>query len=211
MARLRQGILGPVSGTVGTIIGSNWKDVDYIRSKASRPRGEPTSAQLENQYKFSTVIKFTSSMTGLLQQTFAAYANGMSESNAAFAYNYQHALTGTSPNFSIDYASALVSRGDLLNATGVNATLTNLSVHFTWTDNTGLGLAFPTDKAVLVAYCSQYDLTLYSVGAAVRSAQAGTLDVSGFNGFPVETWIAFMSEDGLSASNSLYTGQLTVS
>jgi uncharacterized protein DUF6266 len=210
MARLRQGILGPVSGSVGTIVGANWKDIDYIRSKSSRPKGDPTPDQLDNQYKFSAVINFVSTMTELLQQTFSKYAVGMSESNAAFSYNYSNALTGVSPDYSIDYAKALVSRGDLMNATGITATVTNKAVHFTWTDNTGLGMAAATDKAVLVAYCKNYNLTIYSVGSATRSAQAGVLDVSNFTGFTVETWIAFLSEDGLMASNSIYTGELTV-
>jgi hypothetical protein len=210
MARLRQGILGPVSGSVGTIVGANWKDIDYIRSKSSRPKGDSTPDQLDNQYKFSAVINFVSTMTELLQQTFSKFANGMSESNAAFSYNYLNALTGTSPDYSIDYAKALVSRGDLMNAAGINATITNKTVHFTWTDNTGLGMAAATDKAVLVAYCKNYNLTIYSIGSATRSAKAGVLDVSNFNGFTVETWIAFISEDGLMASNSIYTGELTV-
>ena len=149
-------------------------------------------------------------MTELLQQTFAKYAVGMIESNAAFSYNYLNAITGTSPDYTIDYAKALVSRGDLMNAAGINATITNKTVHFTWTDNTGLGMAAATDKAVLVAYCKNYNLTIYSIGSAIRSAKAGVLDVSNFNGFTVETWIAFLSEDGLMASNSIYTGELTV-
>ncbi len=210
MARLRQGILGPVSGSVGTIVGASWKDIDYIRSKSSRPRGEPTPAQLDNQLRFSLLIDFISSMTELLNQTFTKYATDMSESNAAFAYNYHNAITGTSPNYAIDYANALVSRGDLANATGIAATVTNKQIHFTWTDNTGLGLAGATDKAVLAAYCKNYNLTVFSIGAAIRSTKAATLDVSNFAGFPVETWIAFLSDDGLNASNSIYTGELTV-
>jgi hypothetical protein len=31
-----------------------------------------------------------------------------------------------------------------------------------------------------------------------------------FNGFTVETWVAFLSEDGLMAPNSIYTGELMV-
>jgi hypothetical protein len=210
MARLKQGILGPVSGSVGTIVGASWKDIDYIRSKSTKPKGDPSPLQLDNQHKFSAVINFTSTMTELLNQTFTKYAVGMSESNAAFAYNYNNAITGTSPDYSIDYAKALVSHGDLLNATGTAASVTNKTVHFTWTDNSGLGMANGTDKAVVVAYCKNYNLTVYSIGSAMRSAKAATLDVSNFAGFTVETWIAFLSDDGSMASDSIYTGELTV-
>ena len=210
MGRILQGILGPVSGTVGTIIGSNWKDISYIRSKSSRPKGKPTAAQLDNQHKFSAVMNFVSTMTDLLQLSFAKYADNQSELNAAFAYNYDNALTGSSPDYSIDYAKALVSRGKLQNAAGVTATITNKAVHFTWTDNSGMGNTPAKDKDVHVPYCKNYNLTFYSVGSAVRSSKAGVLDVSNFAGFPVETWIAFLSDDGINASNSIYTGELTV-
>ncbi len=149
-------------------------------------------------------------MTELLNQTFSKYAISMSESNAAFSYNYENAITGTSPDYSIDYAKALVSRDDLLNASGIAATVTNKTVQFTWTDTSGLGMAAATDKAVLVAYCRNYNLTVYTVGSAVRSIKAGVLDVSNFAGFTVETWIAFLNEDGSMASNSIYTGELMV-
>ena len=139
MAKLPQGILGPVSGSVGTIVGASWKDIDYIRSKSTKPKGDPSPAQLDNEYKFSAVINFVSTMTELLNQTFSKYAVGMSESNAAFSYNYTNAITGTSPDYSIDYVNALVSRGDLMNASAISATMTNKAVNFTWIDNTGLG------------------------------------------------------------------------
>jgi hypothetical protein len=211
MARLKQGILGPVSGSVGTIVGSSWKDIDYIRSKSTKPKGDPSPAQLDNQHKFSAVINFVSTMTELVNQTFDKYAVNMSPSNAAFSYNYDNAITGTSPDYSIDYSKALVSRGDLSNASGITATVTNKTVHFTWTDNSGSGMAAAKDKAVLVAYCKNYNLTVYTVGSAARSAKAGVLDVSNFNGFTVETWIAFLNDDGTMASNSIYTGELMVS
>jgi hypothetical protein len=47
--------------------------------------------------------------------------------------------------------------------------------------------------------------------SAVRSAKAAVLDVSNFAGFEAEVWIAFLSADGLEASNSIYLGGLMVS
>ncbi len=70
MAKLPQGILGPVSGSVGTIVGSSWKDTDYIRSKSTKPKGGPSLVQLHNQYKFSAVINFVSIMTEQIKQIY---------------------------------------------------------------------------------------------------------------------------------------------
>ena len=207
MGRIHKGILGPVSGTVGNVVGSSWKDIHYLKSQPSTKKRTPTVDQLDHQLKFSVVLNFIQTMVGLIQLTFKKYAVRMSEYNAAFSYNYHNALTGTTPDYAIDFSKALVSRGDLPNAMAPAATLTNNTVYFTWTDNSGFGKAAPTDKALFVVFCPNLNLTLYN-GNAVRSAGAGSLDVSAFAGETVQTWITFTAEDS-SAANSIYTGELS--
>ena len=210
MGKIEKGILGPISGTVGTVVGSRWKGIDYIRSKSSGKRSASVK-QLDQQFKFSVAINFVSTMTDLLDMTFKNYAVKKTESNAALSYTLLNAITGTSPDYQIDFAKALVSHGKLPNATAPGATVTNKAIHFTWTDNSGSGKAGATDKAVLVAYCKNYNQTVFSTEAAVRSAGAAVLDVSNFAGFEAEVWIAFLSADGVDASNSIYLGALMVS
>jgi len=209
MARIDKGILGPVSGSVGTIVGANWKGIDYIRSKSSGKRSS-TVEQIDQQLKFSVAINFVSTMTNLLRQTFNAYADKKSESNAALSYTLLNAITGTSPDYAIDFSKALVSRGALSNVTAPAATVTGKVLHFTWTDNTGLGDAAATDQAVLVAYCKNFNTTTFTIGAAVRSDKAATLDVANYSGFPAEVWIAFMKADGSASSNSIFIGEITI-
>ncbi len=211
MARIAKGILGPVSGTVGTVVGSSWKGINYLRSQSSGKKGTSTIDQIDHQLKFSTVVGFVQPMTGLLGLTFKKYATGMSEYNAAFSYNYQNALGGKAPDYSIEYKNALVSRGDLPNATAPAATASGTLVYFTWTDNSGTGKALNTDKAVLVAYSEDGRQTIFSTTTALRSEGAATLDVTNFKGSTIQTWIAFLSADGKDASNSFYTGELVVS
>ena len=208
MGRIQKGILGPVSGTVGTVVGSSWKEIYYLKSQPSTKKRTPTVDQLDQQHRFSVVLNFVQTMVGLVQLTFKKYAVKMSEYNAAFSYNYRNAITGTTPDYEIDFSKALISRGDLPNATAPMATLTGNTVFFTWTDNSGSGKAAATDKAIFVAFCPNLNLTLYN-GGADRSAGAGSLDVTNFAGQTLQTWIAFVSEDELDASNSIYTGELS--
>jgi hypothetical protein len=211
MGQIYKGILGPVSGTVGTVIGATWKTIPYLRSQPNKRKRTSTVDQIDQQLKFAVVMSFLQTMVGLLQLTFKKYANKMSEINAAFSYNYHNAITGTSPDYVIDYPNALVSRGDLPNGSAPNATVTAGTVHYTWTDNSGSGTATATDEAVLIVYCPQLNLTIFNPAAAIRSAASATLNVADFTGQTVQTWIAFLSDDGLSASNSFFTGELTVS
>lgn len=211
MGRIAKGILGPVSGTVGTVIGGSWKGISYIRSQAVRGKHTSTVDQIDHQLKLSTVGGFVQTMTGVVNLTFKKYAIGMSEYNAAFSYNYGNALIGKAPDYSIDYSKALVSRGDLPNATAPAASVTGTTVFFTWTDNSGVGKAADTDLVVLVAYSEDAKTTLFSNKGATRGDAAATLDVTNFKGSTIQTWIAFLSADGKDASNSFFTGELVVS
>ena len=209
MGRYSKGILGPVSGGVGTVVGSSWKGITYLRSQPLTKKRIPTVDQLDQQHRFSVVLNFVQAILGLVQLTFKKQAVRMSEYNAAFAYIYHNAIIGKAPDYEIDFSKALVSKGDLPNATAPAATLTNNTVFFTWTDNSGTGDALPTDNAVLVAFCPNLNLSTYSTTAAVRADGAGSLDVSSFAGETIHTWIAFLSKNGVDASNSIYTGELS--
>lgn len=211
MGRIYKGILGPVSGTVGVVTGGIWKTIPYLRSLPGKRKRTSTVDQIDQQLKFALVMGFVQTMVDVLQLTFKKYANKMSEVNAAFSYNYHNAITGTTPDYVIDYPNALVSRGELPNATAPTATVTGTTLHYTWTDNSGSGSALATDEAVLVAYCPALNRTIFNSAAAARSAAAATLDVADFTGQTVQTWIAFLSQDGSLASNSTFTGELTVS
>jgi hypothetical protein len=212
MGTISKGILGGFSGTVGTVVGGNWKGINYMRSRANKKTGTVTQAQLEQQARFSLMVKFLQSMAGLLVVSFRNYAVKMTGFNNALSYNLQNAITGTYPAYAIDFAHLLVSRGDMPNASNPTAVAAAGSkVNFAWTDNSGTGKAKPTDLALLAVYCEDYNQCIYTTGSAARSAEADVLDVSQFSGKQVETYIGFVSEDGKSIASSIYTGVVTVS
>lgn len=57
MATYKQGILGPFSGKVGTVVGSSWRGIAYIRSLATKVANPRTAAQLEVRNKLSATSK----------------------------------------------------------------------------------------------------------------------------------------------------------
>ena len=48
--------------------------------------------------------------------SFRGFAVRMTGTNSAFSYNLKNAITGTYPDYLVDYSLALVSRGDMPNA-----------------------------------------------------------------------------------------------
>lgn len=212
MGTINKGILGGFSGTVGTVIGGSWKGIDYMRSQPARRSGTLTPAQIDQQLKFKLVVSFVQSFAALAMITFRNYAAKMTGTNSAVSYLLKNAVTGVSPNYTLNYSLVLISRGDLPNAGNPVAVLGAQAgdITFNWTNNAGVGKAKPDDKAVLMLYCPATNQSVYTTGSALRSAQTETLDVSIFSGKTVETYIGFMSADGKDVATSIYTGQLTV-
>lgn len=211
MGTIQKGILGGFSGKVGNVIGGSWKGIDYMRSKSSRKSATVTQKQKEQQMKFALIAKFQQPLTNLLARTFKSFAIKMTGANSAMSYNLRNAITGIYPGFAIDYSRILVSRGDMPNA--VNPAAAALSagiVVYTWVNNTGAGKTKDSDQAVLVAYCPEMQQCIYTDEGPARSEEEGQLDLSAFTGKQVQTWVAFISENGKEIATSVFTGALTV-
>lgn len=212
MASFQKGILGGFSGKVGTVIGGNWKGIDYMRSKGGNKNKNPTQPQLSQQLKFGLCIRFLQTMSGLVEVGFKTFAVQKTGINSALSYLLQNAVAGAYPTFNIVYSDVLVSRGDLPNVLGPAVVSGAASVvTFSWTDNSGVGSTKPTDKAILAAYCPAFNQCIYTTGSADRSALTDSIDLSTFAGQLIETYIGFISADGKSVATSIYTGQVTVS
>ncbi len=214
MGKISQGVLGGFSGKVGNVIGGSWKGIDYMRVKPASVANPRTKGQVDQRSKFSIVLNFLQPMSEFLRVGFKLYARKMSQFNSAMSYNLNHAVTGAYPNFSIDYQNVLVSHGQLNGAIGTAVTSTNPAmVDFTWADNSGPGRskAKTTDKAMLLVYNASKGIAIYDLGTASRDTGAQSLEVpADFSGEDVETFMAFISEDGSQVSDSVYIGSVSV-
>lgn len=212
MAILNQGILGGISGRVGTVIGGSWKGIEYIRSvpvSVSNPR---TPAQQEQRAKFEIVLLFLRSLISVLRIGFRHVAVKMTSFNAAMSYNLKNAVTGAFPAFTIDYTRALISMGSLTGVSnGVAASAVNNRVDFTWDDNSGEGDASATDKAMAVIYNPLRNQSISTMGLVNRSA--GTLQIltpDFWGGETVEAYLSFEKDDNTSISDSQWVGSIIV-
>lgn len=214
MGEIKKGVLGGFSGKVGNVVGSSWRGIDYIRSLPKPSKKEPTQRQLDQRARFGLVVQFLHPIKFLLNLGFAGKARGKSLTgyNLSVAYALRHAITGTFPAYSLDYSKVLISRGDLQGAWDLTmASAAAGSIDFTWTDNSGSGLASPTDRAVLVVYNPVKDRYIFTTEGAARSAGGQNLPVpADFSGDEVHVFIAFVSEDGKAFSSSIYGGTVTV-
>src|SRR5579864_8927236 len=116
MAKLFEGINGPFSGKVGTVVGYKWHDIAVIRGRPEKRRKPFTPKELNQQAKYRLMNQLLIPAKDLLNKTFAHLAVRMTGFNKAFSYNVKAAISGFGPDLSIEYAMVMLSRGDLTKA-----------------------------------------------------------------------------------------------
>ena len=212
MAIVKESPIGVVSGKLGMISGAKWKGINYLRVLPASVANPRTVKQLNQREKFSVTLNFVNPIRQFLKIGFRNYAVQMTPVNAAFSYNIQNAITGTYPNFAIDYPNALVSRGEIAPALNQAAASTvAATVVFTWDDNSGEINGSETDKTLLLVLNTAKRQAVTVDELATRADGTQTIIVpNSFSGDLVHCYIAFTDMDGIDVSNSMYAGAITV-
>ncbi|MCK5774811.1 MAG: hypothetical protein KAH25_01475 [Bacteroidales bacterium] len=214
MGKINQGILGGVSGKVGNVVGGNWKGIDYLRIMPASVANPKTPAQVDQRSKFVTVLRFLQSITPFLRVGYKNQAIKMTQFNSAMSDTLKNSVTGTYPNYVIDYGNVLLSKGTLPNVLNptANSAIPGNNIAFSWTDNSGMGDASAMDKALVVVYCPELkDATYITEGGSSRDAEGHTIAVpSSYAGKDVEVYISMISENGSKVSNSLHVATVTM-
>ena len=212
MAKIPFGILGPLIGTLGPVIGKTWKDKATLSSQRSPAKTDknPTPAQLNQREKFGFVSKFLHGASSLVKITFRELAIGKTEFQCAVSYNVSNAVSGAYPDYTLHYNLVSVGRGTLPNAVLPEAKPgdTPGEIRFIWADNTGIGTAAATDTAIAVMYLANEKHWARVPQDAKRSDGSLVHKFTGYKG-TVHTWLTFVS-DNEKASDSVYTGAVVL-
>jgi len=86
----------------------------------------------------------------------------------------------------------------------------NGNIHFSFTDNSNTGTASGFDKVIAVAYCEALQQAEFRLNAGLRKDGEAVLNAGVFKGYEVETWIGFLSSDETNASDSVWTGKISL-
>ena len=82
MGKIKQGILGGFRGTVGTVVGSSWNGVAYMKGKPQSVRNPRTDAQVQQREFFKKVQALVAQLTDeQLASLFPSVTRGMTRRN----------------------------------------------------------------------------------------------------------------------------------
>ena len=113
MGKIKQGILGGFSGQVGTVVGSSWKGIAYMRGKAQHVKNPRTAGQTYHRDAIKAVTMALRPINSTLRITFAEYAKKMSAFNKAVSINYHEAIVDDNGIPKVDYSKLILSKGTL--------------------------------------------------------------------------------------------------
>jgi hypothetical protein len=211
MAKLRSGILGGISGTVGNVVGGRWRGIDYIRSRPASVKNPNTEAQQKQRMRFRLVMSLLKKIRPFVTIGFQNGSRNQTAMNMAMSLNVREAISGTFPDLEIDPARLVVSAGDLQ---GASQSELDVSVAetatVTWLNEAGTGNASDNDGAMVLLYNKEKDAVIYKLHGASREDESVTLVIpSSWSGDSVAGYLTFRSETGRNVSNGIFLGEET--
>ena len=153
MARLNRGPNGPPSGKFGSLIGSSWRGIYYIKGLQKESKKVRSPLQIAQQNKFAFVVKFLRSIKDRLDMGFSSInPGGATGYNMAISYTIQNCVKGTDPDFEIDYSSVVFcTKGKLSLPETIGKELDGMKLKLTWSLEKNI-YSSPTDKVELLIY-----------------------------------------------------------
>lgn len=213
MAEINRGILGEVSGTVGTVVGAVVRGVATIRSKPRKSGKQAVQSQLNQQYKFAIVVAFMHHFKSILDLGLRSYTRKMSTTNAAVQHALKNAITGVAPNFKLDFSRVLFSKGSLENSLNLVLTppVSGGKLFVTWDPAEEFSdaelLVRNLDEATFVVYNETSTYSFTALRGVARGEGAFKINTpKAFIGNKLHIWYFFCTPDGKTVSNTVYLG-----
>lgn len=213
MARIKNGILGPMEGPVAQVTGYIRLGVNVLRKKAERDLTIPRSEkQIAANNRFSLAMKFVKPATPFLNVGFSVTrVNGQTAHNVAVS-KALNAIAGENSDMHLRYEDLLVADGNLQAALNPRVEMTSpRTLLFSWEQPDKQSYARGQDQVMLLAYMPEEAVAFHVTSGARRNTGQDVLQVcSGKAGQVFETYIAFISDDRKKVSKSTYTGQIVI-
>lgn len=216
MAKVPEGLSGPVSGKVGNHVYYTVKGKTYVRMKPHKRRGKKTKKEKNNTSGFAKVQAFLRPIQSFLKVGFKDYGTATGGYRGAVSYALKHAIEGEHPDRVVNPALVRVCGGEL-HFPEVYAVVFEPDhvVRFTWSAEEGEN-GKPYDQVFMLAYAPADDevhsdsMVGVSTGA-FRMTGIDSLKLSPGR-YPREyhIYMGFIAKDRSCQAHSQYMGKVLV-
>ncbi|MBS2099095.1 DUF6266 family protein [Carboxylicivirga linearis] len=211
MGKYDKGILGAISGKVGTVVGSRWKGIRYLRSLAGPRKGVPSIAQLKQQARFALGVQFLQPIHPLIKVGYRTQIRKQSPYNAALSDLLTTIIEGEYPDYRINFERFRMSKGTMEPPLNPVVNYENNQLAFTWDNNSDTGDASADDQVLLLVLAENM-WPVFDIHSFTRDNASGTINLPDVaSGQQLFCFMAFVgSGDKKSVSKSTLVGTIIV-
>ncbi len=206
MGIIEKGINGPFRGKVGSVIGSSWKKINYIKGLSDKRRNRaPTDKQVRQQLRFKLLRRFLNPLSAILEVSLQPLMTKSTGLNAAFRLNFDRVFIEEGEDISLNYSAVQLSYGSLCTAGAEKAWVENNSVVVSW--NTKVyGMGGDMDDIVYaLVYCPETDQFFRGeVGITRQDGKTIVDQIDVRYTSQLHTWIFFVDKLRKRASPTVY-------
>jgi len=210
MGRLLSGINGPVQGKIGTVIGSSWKGIPYLKGPYKKRTTKVRKGEAANRSKFAMAHYWLRPLLDFVRVGFRGYTPTVEGFNAAKSLLLLHAFEGVLPDRYINPALVLVSAGALPLSNDMAVEKTSAGrLQFTW-DPAWVQGGHSKDQVMMLAYDIEHSKAYFTTVGQFRDVGADVLNTNPTPGRTYHLYCAFSAADRSRQSNSVYMGAITM-
>ncbi|WP_069658002.1 DUF6266 family protein [Arcticibacter eurypsychrophilus] len=209
MGTFKGGSNSAFSGKVGSVVGSNWKKINYIKGLPKRSNKQASEAQLLQREKFQLIVKFIYDILPVIEKgRDRKKTQYTTAANVAVSYNALHALNAD--GCGINFSRIMISDGSLPKAADACALwMTENCLRVYWIPVPRSPSTSVDDEVTLLFYWPDNSTFLSQVAAAVRSDGSINIVIDPMKSADIcHLYIFFTSPKGIS-SPTFYMGELS--
>ncbi|MEJ7694639.1 DUF6266 family protein, partial [Daejeonella sp.] len=205
---IRKGALGGFSGKAGSIIGSSWRDINYIKGLPKLSNKPKTEKQLDQQAKFALAVKFLQPVKSLMNIGFGQVKTGKATGfNMALKQLLDTSITGIYPDYEVDLPNVSFSKGSLGVPTDIVIVPDALSLQVFWSTRFDKLNRFVSDEMNILVHEPVSGDFVIGPDDLLRTTGQGNVDIpSEWLGRTVHIYMFYVSGDAKAVSNSVYAG-----
>lgn len=205
------GANGKFSGKVGSMIGSKWRNVSYIKGLSAPSSKAATDKQLAQRTRLALAVSFLRPIKDVLNLGMMDNKQTeLSGYNLAVRKLLNNGITGDYPDFAIDYAKVALSSGALNLVNDAKMEILNGVPTVTWAALLNKFNSFADDELVVLLYNSTKEFFMIFDGL-LRSATTLVPEIgAGDAGEVIHGWIFACKRDLTDVSKTQYLGQITI-
>src|SRR5689334_14872429 len=113
MAQFDQSAFGDIKGKVGNMVVSKWRNKHVAKKKPGKRTKAGSAPQQEQRKKMQLTGKFMRNLKEVVTLCYRDKSGNVPGFSAAMGDVLVNGITGTYPDYTIDYAQVLLSRGDI--------------------------------------------------------------------------------------------------